>query len=208
MSEERSDFYVYMWTNLVNGRRYIGKGTGTRGERHLVNAFNEKKWPCAPVFYRAIRKYGPTAFSFSFIATNLDDTTALRVERAFIAMYRTLSEGYNCTEGGQGPAHTAETKAKIGRGNSGKKRIFTEEWKRKLGDSNRGKTFDDTHRLRIGNRHRELRGLPPLTPAHRENMRMLHVLGSSYAQLGRWFQCDGKTAWWICKEKCSWSAVP
>lgn len=159
------DFYVYCWTNTLNGKRYIGKGRGGRARLHLSRA------KCGrtdlPRFYRALRKYGAGAFELGFIATGLSDATARSAERTFIQMYDTQAHGYNLTDGGEGLSGASlevrakisaaqkgrpkspEARANMSRSNANRGKPLSEETKRKLSESKRGRRLSQEHRARL-----------------------------------------------------------
>jgi group I intron endonuclease len=98
MSSNEPDCVVYIATNSVNGKRYIGatdRGMGYRANRHKWNAAAGQK----SKFYTAIRKYGFEAFKFTVAAVCSDFFEALKKERELIA---DLCPEYNLTAGGGG----------------------------------------------------------------------------------------------------------
>lgn len=114
--------YVYCWTNLANGRCYIGKGTGDRALRHVGRALNGSK--LHPHFYNAIRHHGEGAFVLTYLAFGLDDSVALDLETAAIAAYDSIASGYNLTVGGAGSAGavwSAESKARLSAAKRGRR---------------------------------------------------------------------------------------
>lgn len=89
-----------------------------RWAQHLQNARSGRD----TYLYRAIRKYGGTHFSAVAIASCLAKDTAWSVERDVI---QSLRSNYNQTNGGEftiGRQMSAETRAKIIAGNTGRKR--------------------------------------------------------------------------------------
>jgi group I intron endonuclease len=96
----RNDFYVYVWTNLTNKKKYVGKGVKGRAGCHLRWA--EKGGVQCPAFYAAIRKYGRDSFSLQYLALGLDETLAVALEVAAIQAYDCRRWGYNLTDGGDG----------------------------------------------------------------------------------------------------------
>jgi len=112
---------VYMATNIVNGKRYIGitrVGLIRRRRTHVNNAKAIRHHRSS--FYSAIRKYGPEAFLFKEILACSSYKDACVHERRLIAMLR---PEYNLTLGGEGVLghrHSAVTKAKMARAKIGR----------------------------------------------------------------------------------------
>jgi group I intron endonuclease len=128
--------FIYLITNLVNGKSYVGKTTQTIEERwhqHLQNAKSKVPYH----LYRALRKYGTDAFSVQTLATTEDPEELNNLERVWILTLGTHSTqyGYNMTYGGDGVAATDEVRQKIS-------------------ESMKGRTLSDSHKVAIGLRHR------------------------------------------------------
>lgn len=94
---------VYLITNIVNNKKYVGfttKNEKLRFREHVRNAL--KKSLKSPL-YSAIRKYGEESFLINVLETHEDDNYALTVlEPKYIKIYDTYKSGYNCTFGGEG----------------------------------------------------------------------------------------------------------
>ena len=92
---------IYCVTNSVNGKKYIGqtkRSVEARWKQHVRLSQRSSHY-----FHRAINKYGIDAFAVSTLVTGVRSADELDVlERKFIIEYRTLSEGYNLTTGGEG----------------------------------------------------------------------------------------------------------
>ncbi len=114
---------VYLITNTVNGKKYVGWTDGTFQERwkkhcNLAGLTNPKQ---LPILHKAIRKYGKAAFSMTLICEAENPEEARKKEMHFIAEYRTFykwtdAHGYNMTLGGEGAVgyrHTVEGLRKI-----------------------------------------------------------------------------------------------
>jgi group I intron endonuclease len=90
---------IYMATNTINGKRYIGITSQLLAKRisqHFCHARNPNNdW----AFYRAIKKYGRKVFSFSVILECSDYDIALREE---IRLIEELKPEYNVVGGGRG----------------------------------------------------------------------------------------------------------
>lgn len=104
---------VYVITNTLNGKSYIGKTVDLKvrmkGHRSQVPKGSQ-------VLYRAIRKYGEDAFTLEVLFESPDDKALLREEVEAVALFGTLvPNGYNMTIGGEGMSGhvvSAETRAK------------------------------------------------------------------------------------------------
>ena len=98
--------HIYLITNQVNSKKYVGKTTKSnpydRWREHKNTAnLNNKQAKSMPIL-RAIRKYGVENFTFTIIEECPDETVNER-ERHFIQEYNTCSRyGYNITLGGEG----------------------------------------------------------------------------------------------------------
>jgi len=97
--EQTGVHYVYMWENLVNGKRYIGKGQGERAVRHLRDAQRGK----GRLLAKALHKYGTASFRLTYLASGLSHEETLALEIRHIAEQNTVwPSGYNITKGGEG----------------------------------------------------------------------------------------------------------
>lgn len=112
---------VYVLTNRLNDKRYVGVtrfASGQRWKRHIKNAARGVR----TYLYAAIRKYGASNFDLCDVASCLDLEHATEVERAVI---QSLRPEYNQTNGGEftvGKRVPREVVEKIRAANIGKKR--------------------------------------------------------------------------------------
>lgn len=111
---------VYLVTNSVNGKRYIGVTTRTnlrrRESEHVCGA---RRCEHNGTFHRAIRKYGRDAFVWSILGRFENATQALAHEIKLVAE---LKPEYNSTRGGEyPPTPTAENIEKLRRLHKGNK---------------------------------------------------------------------------------------
>lgn len=113
MAERDSKRYgvIYVLTNTVNGKRYVGQtilDVQLRFSKHCHPSQHPTR------IKNAIHKYGKENFTVETLAsaTNQDDLNFL--ERHFIAELGTLNRriGYNVTPGGQGGIRTKEAAEK------------------------------------------------------------------------------------------------
>lgn len=115
-------YAIYIITNLVNAKQYVGitKDIPGRWSRHKA-----AKGGC-PVLHSAIRKHGVENFAFTHVADAFDEESAKMIERVLIAEHNTKAPyGYNMTDGGDGTMGM----------------IKTEDHKQKIRESNK-KTWD------------------------------------------------------------------
>lgn len=97
---------VYLITNRVNGKRYVGittKSLQKRWQLH-INSANAGSYYW---IHKAIRKYGADAFEVEELGVASDWKTACQIETTLIAFFKTFwldGRGYNQTRGGDGNA--------------------------------------------------------------------------------------------------------
>ena len=100
MKNLRKSFVVYMATNTINGKRYVGatsRGLSVRRSKHFGDA--KGKRPGCRVFNAAIRKYGADAFTWKVLAT-LSSHDEMMIEE--VRVIRKMAPEYNITSGGRG----------------------------------------------------------------------------------------------------------
>lgn len=93
--------FIYLITNDINDKKYVGLTSGTvkaRWEKHCSNA----KLGIDYAIYRAMRKYGIEHFSVSTIDEEQDFQILSEREQYWIQVYDTYNNGYNETLGGEG----------------------------------------------------------------------------------------------------------
>lgn len=87
---------IYMYTNKINGKRYVGQTTRTLEKRHCQHLFQHESY-----FDRALQKYGEDNFTLEILADNIVDIDELnRLEEYYIEKYDTFNNGYNLNRGG------------------------------------------------------------------------------------------------------------
>lgn len=95
---------IYKITNTVNQKIYIGQSINIkkRLSRHKTSAFNENARMYNSNFYKAIRKYGLSAFTFEILEECPKDALDDK-EQQYIKQYQSNDAryGYNMTEGGK-----------------------------------------------------------------------------------------------------------
>ena len=119
-------YQIYLVTNLTNNKKYVGQ---TSSKKSYINRFkqhlSEARYDLTSksIFHKAIRKYGPDAFSVELLEDNILECDIDNKEIYYIGYYDTYylnGNGYNMTLGGQGVHgyhHTEETLDKISQSN-------------------------------------------------------------------------------------------
>jgi group I intron endonuclease len=111
-----SDAYgsVYLVTNLVTGKQYVGQTTKRdplkRWAAHLKNSRTTRVGP----LYASIRRHGEAAFQFEIIESAPSKKALDEREAFFILKFNTISPaGYNLASGGSNGKHSQESIEKI-----------------------------------------------------------------------------------------------
>ena len=93
LSNQLTNWCVYMHENRVTGKKYIGI-TGRKPTNVWANGEGYKT---SPFFYRAIAKYGWDSFRHEILYTGLTQNEAEYLRAALIKKYRTkdYKYGYN-----------------------------------------------------------------------------------------------------------------
>ena len=144
-------FCVYMHTNKINGKKYIGQTCQKPETRWGIGG---KKYKTSTHFWSAIQKYGWDNFEHDVLYENLSSQEANDKEKELIEKYNTtdMNFGYNLEYGGKNGLHSEETKMKISNSNKGKSKNvgkdnwnyggnFSAEAKRKMSEAKKG-VFD------------------------------------------------------------------
>lgn len=109
--------YIYSFTNLINGKKYIGSTINSPDRRYAQHLYNVKhntdksQYP----LYCAIRKYGKENFKFEVLAElDCSEEELRQSEHEYIMKYDTVTpNGYNQTADTSHPINSPETYAKI-----------------------------------------------------------------------------------------------
>jgi group I intron endonuclease len=115
-----SKYYVYLITNFVNGKVYIGKSNNPQvrwGDHRKVALGGKEKYPLEFfAIHAAIHKYGLNNFKFEIIDEFDNENEAYKAETQYIllACSNLKDFGYNCNLGGEGGIKpTEETRQKL-----------------------------------------------------------------------------------------------
>jgi group I intron endonuclease len=118
--------FIYLITNEINGKYYVGKTVSQNLNRYLANvkglALHDQD--NRPLLHRAIRKYGVAAFTIESLTSCETNEQASNLERLWIIALNSRNHdiGYNIAEGGEGTlgVHpSAETRAKLSAASKG-----------------------------------------------------------------------------------------
>lgn len=107
-----NNYCVYIHTNKINGKKYIGlTGQGNPNNRW----HNGTNYRNSPHIRRAIEKYGWNNFEHEIYANNLTAEEASNLEIELIKKFNTTDEnfGYNLDSGGSRTTHSEATKQKM-----------------------------------------------------------------------------------------------
>lgn len=171
--EPRGVGYVYLLTNLVNGKKYVGQTIRTLSARWRQHKYLANKGSPYAI-HAAIRKYGDKNFSIICVSTIVGDRNELlTAERRYIAEYQSLAPlGYNLTEGGEGVDFSVlEVKERHLQSVRGR----SQEWRRHTIEAARKRASDP--KWIHSNRETLLRlhGDEVFRKVHSEAMRRLHA---------------------------------
>lgn len=171
MEIHNGTYCVYVHTNKINGKKYIGQTV--HGNRPHKRWDNGNGYIRCPYFYRAIKKYGWDNFEHEIVAKNLTADEADNFERLLIEKLDTMNsdKGYNLEPGGTKNKILSEsTKKKISESHMGEKnpmygvhligekngmfgKHHTEEFKKKIAERNKklftGKILSEEHKQKI-----------------------------------------------------------
>jgi group I intron endonuclease len=133
MKEKKFNF-VYLTTNLVNGKQYVG-------DHSTYNVEKDKYLGSGKILNESIKKYGKENFKREIIEFFSTKEEAFLAQEKYIKQFNTLvPTGYNISPKGGNNVNggiSEETKIKIGNSNRGKIRSI--ETRKKISEKNKGK---------------------------------------------------------------------
>lgn len=186
--------YVYLTTNLVNGKMYIGQ--------HICEEYDTKYYGSGKILVMAIKKYGLKNFKNEILykANNADELN--EKEKYFIELYRKKYKSlmYNIANGGTGgdtfSSKTEEEKeafkekmTKINR-----ERCATPEFKEKISKASTKRYADINERQKQSERVKIAWSNPVLLKAHSEHLKnyyKTHTKDNSYNNKPCGFELNG-----------------
>ena len=145
-------YCVYIHTNKINGKMYVGISSKkpeyrwNHGNGYLQKDKNGNF--VQPAIARAIEKYGWDGFDHEVIAANLTREEACNFERLLIDKFDTIKNGYNLTPGGDHFELSELSNKKRSESIRGEKNPFygkhhSEETKRKISAKLKGRFTGD-----------------------------------------------------------------
>lgn len=112
-----ANYYIYCYTNLVNGKKYIGQSKDLSRRCHPANYRGCTK------FYNAIQKYGWENFSQIILEEGLTLEEANQKEKHYIELYNTVVDGYNLKSGGLNCEYSKQSRDKMSQSCKTKQKI-------------------------------------------------------------------------------------
>lgn len=163
-------FIIYVATNNVNGKRYVGM-TSMALRRRVQSHLQVAAKGSQTILHNAIRKHGADAFTFEHVASAQCREDMQAVERAMIEQEGTMyPAGYNMTPGGDGfhgrrrrssveqgaakiraahAARTPEEKAAWAAKISAAKKGKSQPWAREIGKYNKGRVRSEEFKAKV-----------------------------------------------------------
>ncbi len=138
--------YIYLVTNLVNGKKYVGQTRQKDIQRRWQQHRRISKSNLGPHLYNAYVAHGIDAFKFQIICICFDEDCD-KFESEYITRYNTLSpNGYNIKSGGNSSPPSQETREKLRIANT---KNMTAERREHLRTLFRGRKVQDMQRVQI-----------------------------------------------------------
>lgn len=143
-------YCVYIHTNKINGKIYVGQ-TCQKPEKRWNNGKGYEKYS---YFYRAIQKYGWNGFEHEIIASGLTKDEADNFEKLLIEKLDLLdpNKGYNLQDGGSHGCPSEASRLNIK--NAAIKRNQNPEWRRRQSEAHIGLQAGEKNPM-YGKKHTE-----------------------------------------------------
>jgi group I intron endonuclease len=134
---------IYILTNKINGKIYIGQTVSTLNVRWSQHVHEALKTDSDRVIAKAIRKYGPDEFNRKILARCNTMEEMNHREKYYIKLFGSLVPvGYNIDDGGKNKRMHEITKQKLSKARMGKKLgPHTEEHKKNLSIAHKGRKY-------------------------------------------------------------------
>lgn len=112
---------VYIATNRVNGKAYIGQTINSLKQRKKEHINTANKGKDNIYFHSAIRKYGRENFDWEILNKCNTIEELNKLEIYFIKKFNTFGGGYNLSTGGRNAIASVEMRKKVSEANKGEK---------------------------------------------------------------------------------------
>jgi group I intron endonuclease len=132
-----------------SGKSYIGQSWYYKDR---FSSYKRLECKDQPKLYNALIKYGIENIEYFIIDMCYCQEELNDAENYWIVYYDSITNGYNCKEGGGNGKHTLESRRKIGESHKG--RIISDEHKEKIRKSHIGKVVSQETRIKIGQKSR------------------------------------------------------
>lgn len=155
--EERL-FLIYLVTNMVNGKLYVGQTCKTWEERWGLHCWKADNRP-NEYFANAINKYGKDSFVMRELEWVVGLEAANHAETFYISLLNTMNrdKGYNLTSGGnKGYVFSDAGREKLSKSQKALNRKMPPEQKAMLVEINRTRIRTREERLKQSKAHRKL----------------------------------------------------
>ena len=136
---------IYLVTNKLNNKIYVGKTTQTFRKRKLQHLSVARRKNDKSYFHNAIRKYGEKNFKWCILCKCYSEMELNLIEKLYIDIYDTYNSGYNLTLGGEGISgwkHSDITKKKLSK--KSKECWLNEDYINKVNTEERNKKIAET----------------------------------------------------------------
>lgn len=167
--------HIYLITNLVNGKQYVGKTLGSIAHRWGQHKAASRRQCITSRLYNAMRKHGIESFIIEPLCSEFTTNEELcRWERELITGFKTNDPqfGYNIEDGGPGGARSDEVRAKLSL--TTKRNWAKSLFRQKAIAGMKGHKFSDEHKASLA---AAKRGKPSgrkgakLTQSHRDALK-------------------------------------
>lgn len=152
MREKDDVAIVYMWTNCVTKKSYIGQ-TRFPERRQKEHLYYMEHYDKSSLFHRNLFKYCDECFwDYRVLESDIPLNKIDERERYWIAYYDTFRNGLNLQDGGQSTStvFSEETRRKMSEAKKGKKRKpFSEETRRKMSEAKKGRPKPEITKKRM-----------------------------------------------------------
>ena len=131
---------MYLITNTVNGKVYVGQTIGHLYDRLKQHRFHARRGTKHHL-YSAMRE-NPAVFETSVIARTDTQVSLDNLEQLYVILFRSDNRefGYNLLPGGGGRRHSEETRAQLSESHKGKSH-HSPEWRAELSRRMKGNKF-------------------------------------------------------------------